>query len=40
MTIDAKIPNKIQTEFNNMSKRTYTMTKSISFQDSSTYANP
>jgi hypothetical protein len=31
------------TEFNNMSKRSYTMTKSVSFQgckDASTYINP
>jgi hypothetical protein len=43
MNIDAKILNKIQTEFNTTSKRSYTMTKWFSFQgcnDGSTYINP
>jgi hypothetical protein len=44
MNTDAKILIKYwQTEFNNMSKRSYSMTKSVSFQgckDGSTYINP
>jgi hypothetical protein len=43
MNIDAKILNKTQTEFNNTPKRSYTMTKSVSFQgykDGSTVVNP
>jgi hypothetical protein len=43
MNIDAKISTKYwQTEFNNMSKRSYTMTKFVSVQgckDGSTYIN-
>jgi hypothetical protein len=44
MNIDAKILNKYwQTEFKTTSKRSYTMTNSVSFQgckDCSTYVNP
>jgi hypothetical protein len=44
LNIDAKISTKYwPTEFNNTSKRSYTMTKSVSSQgckDGSTYVNP
>jgi hypothetical protein len=42
MTIGAKIIKKILAGFNNTSKRSYTMTKSVSLQrckDGSTYVN-
>jgi hypothetical protein len=42
MNIDSKICNKILAEFKNMSKRSYTMTKFVSFQgckDGSTNVN-